>query len=380
MQHLQRYLYPVALAGGITFVSGVCLVALRHHYGRKGGTPRVALVIVVALGLLLSTGSAAGAVWRRYTAVRLLNSSSRINIPTAQPRSKHDGLVNFLVLGSDKRVISGYAGGPGDQGNNSDVIMLVSVNPDSKVALVLSIPRDYYVELPGQGHVKINAGLSLGGPAQEVAMVHDLTGIPINHFVGIDFEGFVQIVDALGGVDLPLPYPARDSEVGLNRPAGTSHYDGINALGYVRSRYIEFLINGTWQPDPESDLGRIRRQQDFLDELLQRALALDAIAQAPHYADLIGRALQLDSTFTPADVLDLLTAFTGVRRQSLEYCTLPGVGDDLGGVSYVFPKEPDADILLNFLGGHSIPDSSLTPQYPRNAGAPTSETPACHSR
>jgi LCP family protein required for cell wall assembly len=211
-------------------------------------------------------------------------------------------------------------------------------------------------------HDKINAGLDRGGPALQVKAVEDLTGIPIDHYMELDFAGFVDIVDAFNGVDLCLPegIPVRDTYVGLDAPSGgCQHYNGIAALNFVRSRHTEFFINGEWQEDPEGDLGRIKRQHHFLDELLKRALTNNAVTRLPEYASIVGKALTFDSTFSSGDLTKLAQGFSRPSLDAIEFLQLPGIADTYDGVSYVFPKEPEADQMLARLGGGRIPDSSL---------------------
>jgi LCP family protein required for cell wall assembly len=193
-----------------------------------------------------------------------------------------------------------------------------------------------------------------------VQLVENLTGIPIDHYVEVDFSGFVKIVDEFGGVDLCIDYPMRDEFTGINlSTAGCHHFDGVNALNFVRSRHAEFLKDGEWQEDPDGDLGRIKRQQQFIEEITKKGLATGALTHVADYAAALGSALTFDSTFDKADLLQLIQGFSRPTPDAIDFYSLPGIADDYQGGSYVFPKEPEADNLLVKLGGHPVPDSSL---------------------
>jgi LCP family protein required for cell wall assembly len=336
------------------------LLFVRRHEGQRGGLPRVALVVGTVLGLLLTASAATAATWRYYTFKRLLNAAHRVDIPELRGTRPVLSPVAFLVLGSDGRDSSGYAQDPTQQveGERADVIMVLLVNPTGGKATVLSIPRDTYVDVPGHGADKVNAGLDLGGASLQVRLVEQLSGIGIDHYVKVNFQSFVRIVDEFGGVDLCLPFDARDTYVGLFRQAGCSHYSGLEALGYVRSRHTEFLRNGVWAEDPEGDIGRIQRQQHFLEELLKKALGSSDVGKLPQYAADVGSVLTFDSGFGPDNIQQLLQGFSRPTRDAINFATLPGNTSTLDGISYVFPCEPDADKLLRRLGGAGVPLSS----------------------
>jgi LCP family protein required for cell wall assembly len=135
---------------------------------------------------------------------------------------------------------------------------------------MLSIPRDLVVPIAGTGaENRINAALT-GGPGELVKTIEQNFDIPIHHYVLIDFDGFQAIVDALGGIDVRFPYPSRDSSRPGRREAGCRHLNGVRALALARSRYFSYQVDGVWHSDPWADLGRIRRQQAFLQASSRR--------------------------------------------------------------------------------------------------------------
>jgi LCP family protein required for cell wall assembly len=178
----------------------------------------------------------------------------------------HDAF-NILVLGLDER--------PQEIGpSRSDVIMLVGLNPDQHTVGLLSIPRDLFVWIPGQGEGRINTAHFWGevespggGPALIAETIHQNLGVPVHGYVRLNFQGFVEVVDALGGVTIDVPeeihdarYPTDDLRyTNITIPAGRQKMDGQQALIYVRTRY------------GYSDIDRVRRQQQVVAALLRRA-------------------------------------------------------------------------------------------------------------
>jgi LCP family protein required for cell wall assembly len=172
---------------------------------------------------------------------------------------------NWLIAGSDGRdgltnqeIRSLHVGF--DFGtDNSDSLMLLHIGGGRPV--LVSIPRDSYVPIPGYGYNKINAALGLGGATLLVKTVEDVTGLRINHYVGIGFLGLVNVVDQVGGVTICLPTALRDVDSGANFKAGCQHMDGAQALAFVRDRH-SFA---------DEDLQRMQDQRAFLKALLDKA-------------------------------------------------------------------------------------------------------------
>ncbi len=180
--------------------------------------------------------------------------------------------LNILVMGSDTRADQGkgYGSETAITGARSDTTLLVHLPADRASALVVSIPRDTIVDVPscktdtGMSSPytdRFNSAFSTGGPGCTIKTVEQNTGVFIDHFVIVDFSGFNDIVDALGGVDVCLPYDVIEPKSGLDLPAGVSTVTGDQALAYVRVRAI-----GTG-----SDIDRIDRQQAFLSSLIDKA-------------------------------------------------------------------------------------------------------------
>ena len=166
--------------------------------------------------------------------------------------------TNWLIVGSDSRE------GLSDQeikdlrlgkveGRRTDTIILLHKPASGKPTLV-SLPRDSYVPIPGQGRNKLNAAYALGGPDLLVQTVETVTGLHVDHYAEVGFGGFVGMTDAVGGVELCPKRNIKDRKSGLDVQKGCQEMDGPTALAYVRARYF----------DPTGDLGRVKRQQEFL--------------------------------------------------------------------------------------------------------------------
>src|SRR4029077_7055756 len=144
-------------------------------------------------------------------------------------------------------------------------MMVLHIDPATKSNLLVSFPRDLLVTDPTSGRQVQNNGLFNNGPQTVIDMLNKDFNVEVHHFVQIDFEAFIGVVDAVGKIPVYFPYPARDNYSGLNEPAGCQSLDGNAALAYVRSRHLEYQKNGRWtDASPRADLDRINRQQDFI--------------------------------------------------------------------------------------------------------------------
>lgn len=266
------------------------------------------------------------------------------------------GEGTFLVVGSDSRenLPDDLEGNFGDFGGaRADVVMLMQV-VDDRIQL-LSIPRDLKVEIPGQGTNKVNAAYAIGGPDLLVATVAQATGIPVNHYLEVNFGGFADIVDALGGIELDFPAPARDLKSGLQvDEAGTQVVDGATALAYARSRSYEELRDGEWQSVSGGDIERTGRQREVLLEILDKASSPTGMARSPLVLNQVTGNLTGDSTVTPLLLVRMGWAFRSAAET--EAITLPVVGSTENGVSYVVRDEPRAtEVLEAFVAGRPLP-------------------------
>ena len=296
---------------------------------------------------------------------RQTTNVARFSLSTTLNQTTHKGEPeNFLLVGVD----SAAGINPNDPINigrgatqNTDTIMILRVDPGSDKAQLLSLPRDLWVRIADTDyHEKINAALATGGPERLIETIQQNFGIPINHFVQVDFEAFRSLVDAVGGIPIYFPWPARDTHTGLNiTKPGCVTLDGVQGLAYARSRYFETEKDGVWTYDPTSDIGRIARQQQFIKLALKRAIAKGA--RNPFVVTrLIGTAeknVTLDDQLTTGDLVSLAEQFRNFDPNSLEVFTPPATGAVIGG----------ADVLeLNTVAAQPIFDRFRDLSDPNN--------------
>lgn len=273
------------------------------------------------------------------------NAAIRHTKPDVLSALSHDpGPTNVLIVGSDTREGANSLIPGESKAGLADVIMVVQLRGTS--ARILSIPRDTRVRLAGYGDQKINASLPLGGAPMAVNAVKSVTGLPIHRFAEIDFEGFLRITDAVGGVKLCLEAAERDEFSGLNLKAGCQTVAGEQALAFVRSRHTEVFENGRWVADGTGDLGRIQRQQMFMGALMRElknpiTLTIDAWDLGPA----IGSAFITDPDFGPFDGLRSATALVG-GSDSMELVALPTVPATSRGIAFLDVKQPEAGQVL----------------------------------
>jgi LCP family protein required for cell wall assembly len=319
-------------------------------------------VLLVVMVVLTTAGY--GYVHFRFGQIRSVDVPGLREAGSGRP-------LNLLVVGSDSRAGLDDADGRGYGdvgGQRNDVTLIVRVEPASRRVSLLSIPRDLVVPIAGTGaQNRINAAVA-GGPGQLVQTIEQNLGIPINHYMLIDFDGFRAIVDALGGIDVRFPYPARDALSGLHvAEAGCTHLGGGGALALARSRHFAYLKDGAWRSDPLADLGRIRRQHAFLQALVEAALAkgLTNPVRANAFIGSLVHEVTKDSALKVRDVIRLAASFRSFTPSRLTSSTLPVAagGDDHPLGDILVPKQPDADRAVDrFLGRTpAAPDAATGP-------------------
>ena len=230
-----------------------------RQQGRRTRKGRVVLLVIA----LLVLAWLAFLVW---VPVQAWNNVARVdNIPSGERPVDTSG-YNYLLVGSDSRAgltkaqKKKYATGNAE-GQRTDTIMLVHVSDSGGKPVMVSLPRDSYVPIPGHGSNKINAAFAIGGPKLLTQTVENVTGVHVDGYLEIGFGGFANLVDAVDGVTLCVPRDMKDKKAGIDLKKGCQNLDGGNALGYVRSRY----------EDPMGDIGRAARQRQFLGALMKKA-------------------------------------------------------------------------------------------------------------
>lgn len=296
-------------------------------------------------------------------------SADASGIPTtAAPLPAGDGRArNFLLVGSDSRECidpgdvdaGGFLGEGSDIGLRTDTILVVRADPSAQQAAILSFPRDLWVPIAGTNRKgRINEAFERENPTRLVQTIQGTFGVPIDHYVEVDFCAFKSLVDAVGGVRVPFEFPARDRQTGLDVPAGCVLLDGTDALRYVRSRYYEYDDGSGFRSDGTSDYGRIARQQDFIRRALQRAI--DRGARNPGVAkSLLDTALEnvrVDQLLTINDLLGLAGSLRTLDPQTVRSFRIEGRGTNIGGASVILPdlSSTRADAILDVFRGEAV--------------------------
>ena len=323
--------------------------------------------MVVALALV-AMGTGFAYVQFRFNQVTKVTVKHLKKAPVGQP-------FNVLLIGSDSRVGESAADAAhfGNQSNaggqRSDVVKIVHIVPATGQVSVLSIPRDTVVTVAGDTsqigkYNRINATYNVG-PDQLVQTIEADFGIPIEHVVQVDFEGLRGAVDAIGGIKLDFPYPAKDAYTGLDvTQPGCQLVNGGYSLALARSRHYQYYKNGYWQYDGTSDFGRIQRQNAFLKAVINQAETKYNPLTLNAFVGSVVQGVTVDSTFTVSDLISLARQFHTFSSSALATATLPTYSSYssefgyLGSVLYV--QEPQAQqVISQFLG--QVPDTALTP-------------------
>ncbi|GMQ86570.1 MAG: hypothetical protein BMS9Abin07_2154 [Acidimicrobiia bacterium] len=266
--------------------------------------------------------------------------------------------INFLVIATDDRsnLPEDWEDHFGEfAGRRTDVIMLAHIIPGERIQL-LSLPRDLMVDIDGSGTNRLNAAFVFGGPDLLIKTVKQQTGIPIHHYIEIDFGGFGRIVDSLGGVTIDLPYAARDAKSGLHVDAGTQKLDGEMAVAYARSRQTEILKDGKWQSGAGGDIARTQRQQEIMVSLFAQVTSPSSAFNLPRFLPTLADNITADESLSLGLIADLGRSALSLRSGDIERATLPVKlysGSD--GRSYVIPTEEAAAVIAAFRAGEPYP-------------------------
>jgi LCP family protein required for cell wall assembly len=277
-----------------------------------------------------------------------------------------------LLVGSDSRAALAnntdnqqFGGASAVGGQRSDTIILARIAPAARQIMILSIPRDLWVNIPGMGMNRINSAFDTGASLLVQTIQTDL-GIPINHYVEINFDTFRDITNAVGGVSFYFPTPAKDAYSLLNvTQPGCVLLTGDQALGFVRARHYEYYQNGYWHFEAQSDLARIKRQQVFIRKMVKKAEskftdlgALNGVIAG------ITKNLTVDSGFSNNLLINLARDFHGIDPSSLATITLPNYGyTTAGGAEVLGLQQPDASQTIAAFNsfGNNLPAASSHP-------------------
>lgn len=291
-----------------------------------------------------------GAVLAAYLVGAVLYASARID---RQPVAglAGGGVRHVLVTGTDSRdeltreqrnqLSTGSA-----VGARTDTVFVLSTRGAD--AALLAFPRDLLVTLCDGSQQRLNAATAVGGPDCLVETVSSVSGLDISHWVQINFLGFSEVVDAVGGVELCLDEAIDDPKAGIDLDAGCQRLGGPDALGFVRTR------------QGDSDLGRIERQQQFLRALAGEVATPATVLNPIRYygvAGAMGGALSADDGLSGIDLVRLGLAGRGVATGRIVTATIPVSDTTLGGAQVLSPVEPDAsELFARFASGAIFDD------------------------
>jgi LCP family protein required for cell wall assembly len=309
----------------------------RRSFGRK-----ILVVLLVLLVAVVGFG-----IW-------VDTQLNRVAALPATSAGTGDG-TNWLIVGSDSRAgltaeeEKELATG-GDVGQRTDTIMLLHSGANG--AVLVSLPRDSYVEIPGRrGRDKLNASYAYGGAPLLIGTVEKATGLRIDHYAEIGFNGFVGAVDAVGGVDLCVPQAIKDPKAALNIKAGCQELDGATALGYVRTRATA-----------GSDFDRVERQRAFLSALVKKATSPATLANPFRVVPLtsaVSAAITVDDDDHVWNLLGLGLAMRSISSGEGVTTTVPvGSTPTIGGASVVRWNDSRSDALFTALKNDEKPTGS----------------------
>ncbi len=307
--------------------------------GKRKGRTKTHHTVAKAVGatmvvIALVTGLSVVFLYRHYNGnlnVKDISGELGSDRPTPQAPKGPNGPINILIMGSDNR------DAPGDHidnltgiGKRSDTTILLHLSGDREHAYGVSIPRDSIVNRPAclndsgkeisppATGAMWNEAFNIGGPGCTVRQFEQLTGVRVDHYVVVDFNGFKSMVDAIGGVEVCIPHAVNDPIGHITLPAGTHKFSGDQALNYVRERHS--LGNG-------SDIGRMKRQQAFIASMAHQAISADTLANPIHLArfiDAATKSLTLDPDIgSISKLVGLAYQFRHIGLDHIQFVTTP---------------------------------------------------------
>ena len=312
------------------------------------------LVLVVVFALASSLGLLA-ATRQQESSVERVTELSDVMADSGGP------FVNYLLVGSDTREgadpnspdYGGIGAAEDTGGRRSDTMMVLHVDNERDTASIMSIPRDLWVNVPGYGENRVNTAYTHGADVL-VQTVQQVLGIPINHYIEVDFNSFKSIVGALGGVDICFDAPTRDVHTGLWVPVpGCYTLDPFQSLAYARSRYFETFQVDDWKVDGRSDLGRIERQQTFVQAAVSKAQQ-QMTANPLRASDLINAAVASLRVDPGTDLVESIDYLRPLASGGLLRYALPVEPTRISGKD-VLVLGSDASVILGYFAGSGEP-------------------------
>lgn len=300
----------------------------------------------VLIGLLASLllGIAAGYIYIKYLENKMHPRgalAAAIGKFLSKPAPREP--VNFLIIGSDVT--------PKEDRGRSDTLMILHTDLDKNKGVLISIPRDFRVDVPGHDMDKINHAYNYGGVPLTIQTVESYTGLDIHHYVVVNYDGFVKIIDAIGGMTVDVDERMVDWELGEPIEKGRQRMDGVTALHYVRFRN-----------DPRGDFTRIERQQKFARALIDESTRILNAFKIPQLINIVANNVETDMTIS--EMLSLANTVRVLKQENLETVSLPGTSGSIDGVSYVIPDQDKVDLILWLVKQNKPIDKALFEDIP----------------
>ena len=299
----------------------------KRRQSRKINWFRMSLFITVMVALVAGMAAGISYAWNIYnTSSFAVNSPPRTSPPVALEEGTLKKQINILLLGVDD-------GDAAAQNRRSDTMIVVSINPDAGTVNLLSLPRDTEVTIPGRkGTDKITHAYAYGGADLSMRTVENFLHIPIHHYLTLNWQGFINIIDILGGVDLYVEQDMayRDPYAGLDIQLhkGYQHLDGNKAGQYVRFRLDEL-----------GDIGRVQRQQRLVKALVDEMFQVGTIFKLPALTTTLQQYVQTDmSIFT---MLKAANTIQNAKAGAVSTEMLPGDFATIDGKSYWQPNQEE---------------------------------------
>jgi LCP family protein required for cell wall assembly len=356
--------------------------AVPRERSGKGALVVRAVAAIVSVVVLATTG------WGWYLG-RVAEAT--VNRTDAIPTAGNDGTgreseaMNLLLVGNDSRAdlsdeqLAALNAGA-DSGTNTDTMILVHIPSDGSRASFVSFPRDSYVRIPGYGWDKLNAAYAYGyqEPGSEasetdrqaagaqllVQTISSLTGLQIDHYAEVDLLGFFKLSSVVGGVQVNLCEPVKDRYSGVDLPAGVQTISGEQALAFVRQRH------GL----PRGDFDRIIRQQTFIGSMVRKMLSDNVLFDLGKQRTLVQAAADALTVDRNLDLLGLATQMQSVTAGSIDFQTIPYVGDDTDDKGRYILRLEDETKLHKFFAELSAEPAA--PAAPTSAAAPQTVAPS----
>jgi LCP family protein required for cell wall assembly len=327
---------------------------------QMGYLKRGLLVVGVSVAALVAwIGFSLWQTWQSAERVAFVPADARVAMERDQGQTLDDDgtddtaaalrdeLVAILLVGSDER--------PQIESRRADVIMMLVVPPDGLDPLLFSLPRDLYLPDPcSGGRQRINAALNgcgdqANGPELLAIVVEDFTGIRADHFAIVNFWGFRDVIDAVGGVEICVDNPVRDANTRpdpLDLPAGCTSAEGGQALAWMRSRRTQEFIDNRWRLIGVSDFDRNQRQQELILQALIRLRDFRNVSELTALAESLRDAFVIDEAMSIADAVSLAWFLRGLDLDAIVRPVIPTRGLLApNGDSVVTPTESFADTL-----------------------------------